>query len=172
MSDTIFNHNRAKIEECEPHTWWALELWLADCTRQGKSIKIVEAYRSQERQNALYAQGRTTTGKIVTWTKTSVHTKRLAVDVMPTMAKADRQFFADIAALAEKYGIYRPKELVSLGDLGHFQIDKVPPKPIAPPLSRRIDQLQKALQRTKNSVRRNALERRIAGLRALPPPPS
>jgi peptidoglycan LD-endopeptidase CwlK len=38
-------------------------------------------YRSQEQQNALYAQGRTTPGKVVTWTKNSRHTKRDAFDI-------------------------------------------------------------------------------------------
>jgi peptidoglycan LD-endopeptidase CwlK len=38
-------------------------------------------YRSQEEQNALYAQGRTTPGKVVTWTKNSRHTQRDAFDI-------------------------------------------------------------------------------------------
>jgi len=36
------------------------------CVAQGITIAITEAYRSIERQNQLYAQGRTTPGKIVT----------------------------------------------------------------------------------------------------------
>jgi peptidoglycan L-alanyl-D-glutamate endopeptidase CwlK len=44
-------------------------------------LSISETYRSQARQNALYAQGRTTPGPIITWTKRSPHTQRKAFDV-------------------------------------------------------------------------------------------
>src|SRR5262249_6465808 len=37
--------------------------------------------RTQARQNALYAQGRQTTGPVVTWTHNSKHTQGRAVDV-------------------------------------------------------------------------------------------
>lgn len=37
--------------------------------------------RSQEEQDALYQQGRTKPGKIVTWTKHSLHTQRVAFDI-------------------------------------------------------------------------------------------
>jgi peptidoglycan L-alanyl-D-glutamate endopeptidase CwlK len=38
-------------------------------------------YRSQIEQDALFSQGRTTPGKIVTWTKSSKHTERKAFDI-------------------------------------------------------------------------------------------
>ncbi len=44
-------------------------------------IFLSEGYRSQERQNELYAQGRTKPGKIITWTKKSLHTARQAADI-------------------------------------------------------------------------------------------
>jgi peptidoglycan L-alanyl-D-glutamate endopeptidase CwlK len=53
-------------------------------------IKMAEAnipfiftctYRSQENQEILWNQGRTTPGKIVTWTHNSRHTKRDAFDI-------------------------------------------------------------------------------------------
>jgi peptidoglycan hydrolase-like protein with peptidoglycan-binding domain len=49
----------------------------------GMDIRITEGYRSPERQNELYAQGRTTPGKIVTWAKAgqSYHQSRKAFDV-------------------------------------------------------------------------------------------
>ena len=50
----------------------------------GKDIRITESYRSCERQNALYAQGRTTVGSIVTNAKCgeSYHNYGLAFDVV------------------------------------------------------------------------------------------
>lgn len=79
-----------------------IELALADIKRQGVNPLIVETYRSQERQNQLYCQGRTIAectskgissqtakayctpkaGK-VTWTLNSIHKSRKAVDVVP-----------------------------------------------------------------------------------------
>ena len=38
-------------------------------------------YRSQAEQDALYAQGRTAPGKVVTWTKNSMHTAGKAFDI-------------------------------------------------------------------------------------------
>jgi peptidoglycan L-alanyl-D-glutamate endopeptidase CwlK len=38
-------------------------------------------YRSQEEQDALYAQGRTKPGPVVTWTRHSKHSERTAFDI-------------------------------------------------------------------------------------------
>lgn len=54
----------------------ALELSEVDFT-------VVEGVRSRARQVQLYAQGRTTAGKIVTWTLKSKHIDGLAVDLAP-----------------------------------------------------------------------------------------
>ena len=47
----------------------------------GHPLIVVETYRTQERQDALYAQGRTKPGAQVTWTKHSMHTDGRAVDL-------------------------------------------------------------------------------------------
>ncbi|MBO4548521.1 MAG: M15 family metallopeptidase, partial [Abditibacteriota bacterium] len=59
----------------------ACECFLKECQASGLDIFITETYRSQERQNELYAQGRTKPGKVVTWTTSSNHTGRQAWDV-------------------------------------------------------------------------------------------
>lgn len=66
----------------------ACRLFLNECKKSGLNIFISETYRSQERQNELYEQGRTklwdSNGKrlkIVTWTKNSRHTSRRAWDI-------------------------------------------------------------------------------------------
>lgn len=45
---------------------------------------VLEGLRSLERQRELYAQGRTTPGKIVTWTMNSRHVEGKAVDLVPS----------------------------------------------------------------------------------------
>lgn len=49
---------------------------------ESHNILVIEGVRTQERQDALYAQGRTKPGPIVTWTKDSKHIQGLAVDVV------------------------------------------------------------------------------------------
>ncbi len=50
-------------------------------------IIVIEGVRTKERQEALYAQGRTKPGKIVTWTLNSKHIDGKAVDVCPYIDK-------------------------------------------------------------------------------------
>lgn len=57
----------------------AIELSSVDFT-------VLEGVRTPERQAQLYAQGRTSPGKIVTWTMRSKHIDGLAVDLAPVNA--------------------------------------------------------------------------------------
>ena len=50
--------------------------------REGHEVTVVEAHRTQERQNFLFEQGRSRPGNVVTWTRNSNHTTGRAVDVM------------------------------------------------------------------------------------------
>ena len=71
----------------------ALELSTVDFT-------VVEGLRSKQRQAQLYAQGRTTAGKIVTWTLKSKHIDGLAVDLAPiTDGKIDWNDLAKFDAI-------------------------------------------------------------------------
>ena len=69
------------IAELTPMAQRACRLFLLKCEGQGLKVRITETYRSQERQNELYAQGRTKPGQIVTWTKNSRHKSRRAWDI-------------------------------------------------------------------------------------------
>jgi peptidoglycan L-alanyl-D-glutamate endopeptidase CwlK len=55
---------------------------VANCYNRGVLVCITQGYRSIAEQNALYAQGRTKPGKVVTWAKggTSYHNYGLAID--------------------------------------------------------------------------------------------
>jgi uncharacterized protein YcbK (DUF882 family) len=48
----------------------------------GLDVKVAETYRSQSRQDTLFAQGRETAGPVVTWTQNSKHTQGRAADLV------------------------------------------------------------------------------------------
>ena len=51
--------------------------------RSPVDFMVIEGFRTLARQQELYAQGRTTPGKIVTWTMKSKHLDGSAVDIAP-----------------------------------------------------------------------------------------
>lgn len=84
----------------------------------GHTVSVVEGWRSQERQDALFAQGRTTDGPIVTWTRDSAHTDGLALDVMIDGGYDNAQAFKRLGRIAAEEG------LRTLGpkDPGHLEL--------------------------------------------------
>lgn len=98
--------------------------WRAEVTAKYPNAVIFEARRSQERQNRLYAQGRTRPWKIVTRTLTSNHKDWNAVDVVfRNNWKLERAWpYNDLIAIAKKYNIRNlaPRELC------HFEDDWTP----------------------------------------------
>ena len=69
------------ISELTQSAQKACNLFMAKCKVAGLNVLITETYRSQERQNYLYKQGRTRSGQVVTWTLNSRHTSRRAWDI-------------------------------------------------------------------------------------------
>jgi peptidoglycan L-alanyl-D-glutamate endopeptidase CwlK len=55
--------------------------FLSICHRQGYNVRITSGNRTQEEQDRLYAQGRTTPGPVVTWTRNSRHIGGNAFDI-------------------------------------------------------------------------------------------
>lgn len=154
-----------KIYELLPDVQWAGEFLLRDCEALNLQFRITEAYRTQERQNQLYAQGRVKPGKVVTWTKNSMHTKKLALDIVPLNCKIE-----DIEQVANRYGIYRPPALVKLGDLGHFQFEKVSKKPpviIDPKANAR--RLRRLIEVEPNEAKRRRYQERLNAIIAEDP---
>ena len=68
------------ISELTPQMQTKVNNFLLECYKQGVDCYPFETYRSQERQNELYAQGRTKPGNKVTWTLNSRHKLREACD--------------------------------------------------------------------------------------------
>ncbi|QTB21563.1 M15 family metallopeptidase [Lysinibacillus sphaericus] len=86
----------------------ACQLLFQECYKAGIDfIFITETYRSQERQNYLYEQGRTRPGQVVTWTRNSNHTSRRAWDiaVAPPRNLYDIATLSKVGAIAKKLGI-------------------------------------------------------------------
>ena len=95
---------------------------------------IVETYRSQVRQNYLYSIGRTAPGTKVTWTQTSIHTQRNAVDVVPQRVvngkmtaiwNATDKETKQIISIMTKYGFEAGANWSTSPDSPHFQIKGV-----------------------------------------------
>jgi hypothetical protein len=84
----------------------------------GHTVSVVEGWRSQARQDALFAQGRTTEGPIVTWTRDSAHTDGLALDVMIDGGYDNADAFKRLGRIAAEEG------LRTLGpkDPGHLEL--------------------------------------------------
>lgn len=84
----------------------------------GHDVSVAETYRSQARQNALYAQGRQTPGSVVTWTLDSKHTQGRAVDLVLDDGTADPSAYASLQRIAQEEGLH------TLGprDPGHLEL--------------------------------------------------
>ena len=86
----------------------ACRLFLQECEKRGLKVLITETYRSQERQNYLYEQGRTRPGNKVTWTKNSRHTSRRAWDICQNIKGreySDKAFFKACGEVARELDI-------------------------------------------------------------------
>jgi peptidoglycan L-alanyl-D-glutamate endopeptidase CwlK len=70
-----------KIEDLTPRTRLKYEMFEWMMKDASHPFMITSTYRSQDEQDAIYKQGRTTPGPIVTWTRTSRHTGRDAFDI-------------------------------------------------------------------------------------------
>lgn len=116
------------IEDLKPVAQLALKLLMQECYKNGiNNVFITETFRSQERQNYLYAQGRTRPGNVVTWTKSSIHTSGRAWDIAvgPPNSLYDDKVINKVGAIAGKLGIewggtWNPKNI----DKPHFQVEE------------------------------------------------
>lgn len=84
----------------------------------GHSVTVEETYRSQTRQNALYAQGRDTAGPVVTWTKNSKHTQGRAVDVELDGGSAGLDVYKMLQRIANEEGL----RTLGAKDPGHLEL--------------------------------------------------
>lgn len=110
------------VNELTPAAQNACRLFLKKCKEAGLNIFLTETYRSQARQNQLYAQGRTEPGKIVTWTLNSRHTSRRAWDIAVIGKDLyDMTVIRKAGAIGQSLGITWGGEW-STPDYVHFEI--------------------------------------------------
>ena len=86
----------------------------------GHKVTVVEAHRSQERQDFLYEQGRTRAGAVVTWTHNSNHTQGRAADVMIDGSYNSARGYERLAQIAAQEGL----RTLGAKDPGHLELPK------------------------------------------------
>lgn len=101
------------------------EEFISKCAEQGIEIAITEGFRSIARQNALYAQGRTKPGRIVTNAKggQSNHNYGVAIDVV--FVKDGKNTYAGdwdrIGQIGKSIGFAWGGDWISFRDRPHFE---------------------------------------------------
>ncbi len=86
----------------------------------GQDVHVVETLRSQDRQDFLFAQGRTRAGEVVTWTRDSAHTRGEAADVTVDGAWTNAEGFARLQRIAREEGL----RTLGLRDPGHLELPR------------------------------------------------
>jgi len=120
--------NSRKLEDLLPKVKAMAESFIEECDKQGIDVLITSTYRDNESQNALYNQGRTTPGKIVTNAKAgqSYHNYRCALDFVPLVNGKpnwnDTTLFTKCGVIAEACGfIWSGRWKGKLRELAHVQ---------------------------------------------------
>ena len=116
------------LDELVPPARQRIDAFLAATKAKGIDLLVTSTYRDSESQDALYAQGRTTPGNIVTNAKggQSFHNYRCAIDIVPLVnGKADwngsHPVWADIGAIGKECGLDWAGEWTRFKELAHFQ---------------------------------------------------
>lgn len=103
--------NSRDLNDLHPKVKQRAEAFIAGCKKAGIDVLVTSTYRDAASQNALYAQGRTAPGKIVTNAKAgqSWHNWRCAFDFVPLVnGKAvwnDNALWARCGAIGESVGL-------------------------------------------------------------------
>jgi hypothetical protein len=99
------------IQQLDPRFRPQVTELMARAIAAGLRPGITESYRSQQRQNELYEQGRTKPGSKVTGTRESLHTARLAVDIYQLDENGEIDlspepgFYENMSRIANRLGI-------------------------------------------------------------------
>lgn len=118
------NENITQPYGLTDYTQAKLEKLIALAEKKNLKFKVTEGYRSQERQNKLYEQGRTTPGEQVTWTRKSKHTTRLAFDIAAIKngkVSWNNADYEEIGALGKEAGLEWGGTWKKKKDRPHFQ---------------------------------------------------
>lgn len=115
------------VNQLHPKVKELAEKLLFEARRQGLNIRVIDTYRSKERQDYLYAQGRTRPGAIVTNARgsdmSSYHNWRLAFDCINNQ-KGDEYnstVLAKLGKIGQTLGLEWGGGWSSFKDAPHFQ---------------------------------------------------
>ena len=120
--------NSRDLNELLPQVKIKVEHFIQLCKDNNIDLLVTSTYRDFESQAALYSQGRTSQGKIVTnaGPGDSYHNWRCAIDVVPLVnGKADwdgsHPVWAEVGRLGEESGLEWAGKWVHFKELAHFQ---------------------------------------------------
>jgi LAS superfamily LD-carboxypeptidase LdcB len=118
-----------RLNKLHPTVRNTFRMFIEDAERDlNITLRITQGLRTIAEQNALYAQGRTTKGKIVTNAKggSSYHNYGLAIDVVEMKGNtANWDFdYSLLKPIADKHGIVWGGTFKSIIDKPHFEISK------------------------------------------------
>ena len=120
--------NSRSLDDLLPEAKKRVEKFLAAAKAQGIDLLVTSTYRDNTSQDALYAQGRTTPGKIVTNAKAgeSFHNYRCAVDVVPIVAGKPRwnvkdEVWQKVGSLGKAAGLEWAGDWKRFREYPHFQ---------------------------------------------------
>lgn len=105
----------------------------AECAKQGLQILFTDGMRTKEEQDALYAQGRTAPGQIVTSVRypNSMHNWGVAVDFCRNVKGREYDdsdnFFGRVAEVAKRFGLDWGGDWKSFKDKPHLQMGEYSP---------------------------------------------
>ena len=119
--------NSRKISDLNPKVAAMCREFIEKCMAEGIEIVITSTYRDNESQAALYAQGRTAPGKVVTKAKPgqSYHNHRVAFDFAPIQnGKIDwnnLNLFTRCGEIAESVGLEWAGRWQRMREMAHCQ---------------------------------------------------
>lgn len=106
---------------------------IAECKAQGLPVLVTQTMRTKAEQDALYAQGRTKPGNIVTnaWYPNSAHCWGVAFDFCRNVKGREYDdsdgFFAKVAAIAKPYGLTWGGDWKNFVDKPHLELTEFMP---------------------------------------------
>ena len=124
------------LNKLNPNAKLAAEYLIEACEAQGLKLKIVETLRTTERQQELYAQGRTKPGRIVTQLdgvkRKSIHQYGNAFDICQNIRGKEYEdaFITKVGKLGQQIGLEWGGSWKGFVDSPHFQLNAVIPKRI------------------------------------------
>ncbi|MEI6847101.1 MAG: M15 family metallopeptidase [Chlorobiaceae bacterium] len=120
-----------KVDDLNPIVQEKCRKFVDECEKADIDLLITSTYRDIESQNALYAQGRTTPGKIVTNAKggQSWHNWRVAFDVVPlrngkpvwNSTGNDLVLWQTLGQLGKSCGLEWAGDWKTFKEMAHFQ---------------------------------------------------